>query len=113
MAKTEIKRISNFSQHGIEVVNLAHCKDWGKDGDFIVDRRSRYGNGFRMENASDAERDRVCDQYVIWLVERLDKDPNFLLPILDAKRLGCWCAPKRCHAESIARAIIGMRRTQG
>jgi hypothetical protein len=112
--KTKIQRISNYAIGGVEVVNLAHCKDWGRDdGDIVVDRRTPYGNKYRMVDDSDSERDRVCDQYAAWLEERLKKEPDFLLHLIGAKRLGCWCAPKRCHAESLARAIVTMRRTHG
>jgi hypothetical protein len=107
------RRISNFEIGGIEVVNIAHCKDWGRDGDIEVDRRTPYGNKYRMADDSDAERDRACDLYSDWLDARLKKSPDFLLPLIGAKRLGCWCAPKRCHAESIARAVVAMRRTHG
>jgi hypothetical protein len=111
---TAVQRLSNLSIGGIEVVNLAHCKDWGRDdGDIIVDRRTPYGNKYRMMDDSDSERRRVCDQYSDWLGARLKKSPDFLLPLIGAKRLGCWCAPKRCHAESIARAIVAMRRMHG
>lgn len=108
-----VQRISNFEIGGIEVVNLARYKDFGQEGDFIVDRRTPYGNRFRMKNDSDAERNRVCEAYAVWLEARLEKDSAFLDPLLGARRLGCWCAPKRCHAESIARAIVSMRRTEG
>lgn len=108
------QRLSNYEYRGIEVVNLAHCKDFGRDdGDIIVDRRTPFGNRYRMVDDSDSERDRVCDQYEAWLAGRIQKNPNFLLPLIGAKRLGCWCAPKRCHAESLARAIAKMRGMQG
>ena len=67
-----------------------------------VDRSSDYGNPFVMNGATDAERDRVCDlfeQYAAW---RLSVEPEWLKP-LRGKNLACWCAPKRCHGETLLR----------
>lgn len=69
-----------------------------------VDRRSEWGNPFIMRNDSDKERDRVCDAFeemvAKWLlpetIAALKKD-------LKGKNLACWCAPKRCHAETLLR----------
>lgn len=67
-----------------------------------VDRGTDWGNPFVMLNTTENERQRVCDlfeQYAIW---RLTVDPNWLKP-LRGKHLACWCAPKRCHAETLRR----------
>jgi hypothetical protein len=106
--------ISNFVIGDIEVVNMAVCKDFGdRPGDVRVDRATRWGNHFYMANDSDEERDRVCDAYERDLKGRCDKSRTYLSPLMHAKRLGCWCAPKRCHADSLARAIHAARKTEG
>lgn len=67
-----------------------------------VDRGSNWGNPFVMAGQSDQERNRVCDlfeQYAAW---RLAIEPAWLEP-LRGKSLACWCAPKRCHAETLLR----------
>lgn len=67
-----------------------------------VDRGSNWGNPFAMRDKSQAERDRVCDlfeQYAAW---RLTVDPEWLAP-LRGKSLACWCAPQRCHADTLIR----------
>lgn len=58
-------------------------------------RPSPYGNPFTMH--FEEMRDEVCD--------RFEKER---LPVLDVshlrgKDLVCWCAPKRCHCDSILR----------
>jgi hypothetical protein len=75
--------------------------------DFRVDRASSVGNPFIMKVEKD--RDSVCDKYEIWFYESLEKPEvkNYLDKIREAYlkygtvRLFCWCAPKRCHAETI------------
>lgn len=67
-----------------------------------VDRGSEWGNPFIMHNNTETERHRVCDlfeQYAAW---RLTIEPDWLVP-LRGLNLACWCAPKRCHAETLRR----------
>lgn len=67
-----------------------------------VDRGTDWGNPFILRDKSDAERNRVCDlfeQYAQW---RLSIEPAWLQP-LKGLHLLCWCAPKRCHAETLVR----------
>lgn len=58
-----------------------------------VDRRSKYGNPFKMK--SEADRDHVCDSFEKAILPTLD------VRELKGKDLVCWCAPKRCHADAI------------
>lgn len=83
----------------IEVVNLSTCKDWGKPGDILIDRKTKWGNPFIMNNES--QRDRVCNQYEDWLNKQLRSGNLNLKDLYKAKRLGCHCKPKRCHGDYI------------
>ena len=76
--------------------------------DFRVDRVSPVGNPFYMR--SESGRDAVCDKYETYFYEQLESNLKFneyLQVMLSAlKKYGklnlyCWCAPKRCHAETI------------
>jgi len=68
-------------------------------------RPSPLGNPFRM--LSESDRDRVCDEYDVWFHENVDN----LKPVLrelwhkgvrdGSLLLSCWCAPKRCHLETV------------
>ena len=78
--------------------------------DFCVDRRSPIGNPFVMNNESQEERDRVCDQYEDYFSRASIDKSNFehtLHKLLKAHkkygqlRLFCWCVPLRCHSETI------------
>jgi hypothetical protein len=61
---------------------------------------SKWGNPFVMADESDAERERVIRAYREWIVEQ----PELMQSLgeLRGLRLGCWCAPKRCHGEVLA-----------
>lgn len=64
----------------------------------------------------DGTRDEVCDRYDTWL--RTGRDfghPDATparreavlasLPALRGKTLSCWCAPQRCHLETLLTLI--------
>jgi len=71
---------------------------------------SALGNPFVITKASD--REKVCNQYKDWFMGQvLSKDNSAfneqIEMILDKARkhedimLGCFCAPKKCHCETI------------
>ena len=75
---------------------------------------ARMGNPFVMKDQSDAERDRVCDEYAVWIFGRkpdeyTDKVLHRIAEHVSNGRqvaLYCYCAPKRCHCESIRDAAL-------
>ena len=82
-------------------------KKWDANAQYIG-RGSPLGTPFVMK--SEADRDRVCDQYAVWFEERVKAGDALVMNELRrlykiAKRgglvLGCYCAPKRCHGETI------------
>ena len=94
----------------IRVVNLRNYKENDNEVLIRVDRSSILGNPYRMFNES--QRDKVCDLYekrFLRIVNGEENNPHFrkeLKRIYEiAKKhdvaLGCWCSPKRCHAETI------------
>lgn len=77
-----------------------------------VDRSSPLGNPFHMNKEND--RNKVCTQYDKWLqAHATDPDVQEQLLKLEVELrktgqlfLACWCAPMRCHAESIALLLL-------
>jgi hypothetical protein len=75
-----------------------------------VGRPTPLGNPYYM--ASESQRDKVCDQYQRWFDNKVEaKDPAVLGELRRLWRvgkeqgylkLGCYCAPRRCHADTIA-----------
>lgn len=96
----------------IRIVNLKNYKLNENEVLIKVDRTSPVGNIFIMHNES--ERDEVCDKYDEYFNKaRHIANTDFLDYLrriyVTAKKqdvaLGCWCYPKRCHAETIKNFI--------
>lgn len=86
----------------VEVVNIRTCKPpWGQEGDVKIDRTTKWGNPFHMQNDSDFERNRVCNAYELYFPQ----SGLNIVELLHAKRLGCWCKPKRCHGDYLKKRI--------
>ena len=64
-----------------------------------IGRGSPWGNPFRI--GPDGTRNEVCDKYTAWI----ETQPRLLarLPELRGRNLVCFCAPQRCHGETLRR----------
>lgn len=74
------------------------------------DRQTPIGNPFYMR--SESERDDVCEKFETALYEGTLSDEAYTYLheiIVKAKKgnvcLTCWCAPKRCHCDSIKKYV--------
>ena len=77
------------------VVNIKNTKNY----DVYIGRGSKWGNPFKMQNNSQKERDRVCQEYERYYYSSgLDKH----IHELKGKILGCYCKPLRCHGDFLA-----------
>ena len=78
---------------------VVHCKRERHDVYVGRGAGSRWGNPFKSPR--DGSRDEVIAKYERWLV----RQPELMaaLPELRGKVLGCWCAPKPCHADVLLR----------
>lgn len=74
-----------------------------------VGRPSPLGNPFYMSNES--MRDFVCNKYEDWFKNKIaEQDPVVMAELQKIASIGkdkpmkliCYCAPKRCHADTIA-----------
>lgn len=80
---------------------------------FPICRGFPLGNPFVMEHES--ARDEVCDKYEEYFQQKLAENDRVITTELAravAKtisqgyiKLGCYCAPKRCHGDTIARFL--------
>lgn len=87
-------------------------KKWDK-GAIYIGRGSVFGNPWPISAA--ATRDEVCDKYEDYFHQRLKEDNDFVESVealVEHVRLssspvvlGCFCAPKRCHGETIKRYV--------
>lgn len=68
--------------------------------DVYIGRPTIWGNKFEI--GKDGTREEVLAKYEAWLQER----PSFIAMVkrdLRGKVLGCWCKPKACHGDILAR----------
>ena len=75
-----------------------------------VDRRTRWGNPYR--SGPRASREAVIERYRrhLWRqIRRADVPLEDLAALAESKGLACWCAPRPCHAEVLARAALWAR----
>lgn len=86
-------------------VLVVHCKQ--SEYDIYGGRPGKYGNPFIV--GTHGGRGYCCDKHIKW-IDGLIKGPNGEVPPtkaeiradLKGKRIGCWCAPRRCHCDYLA-----------
>lgn len=74
-------------------------------GDAVrIDRRTKWGNPFQIGVHGD--RAQVIARYRVHLARRIRSGEISLedLAALKGKVLACWCAPRPCHGDVLARA---------
>lgn len=74
-------------------------------GAVYIGRGSPWGNPFKI--GPDGTRDEVCDRFEREVLPTLDLEP------LRGKDLVCFCAPQRCHGDSIMHALINKETHRG
>lgn len=67
------------------------------------------GNPFRAR--SEADRDRVIALHEAWFARRVEKDLEYRRRCLalHGLRVGCFCKPKRCHLDTVAKWVNAQR----
>jgi hypothetical protein len=100
----------------VTVKNLRSNKP-SQPWDVKVDRSNKIlGNTFYLKDKNNKEeRDQVCNAYAAWLemvIKKCDmKVIDEIVRLYEIHRkygklnLWCWCAPERCHADSIKEAV--------
>jgi hypothetical protein len=84
-------------------VDLAAIKYAEEHGKYVrCDRFSDFGNPFEMDK--DGNRDEVCDNYEQYYLPFKPSIHKQLMN-LKGKALGCWCAPLRCHCDTLIQLI--------
>lgn len=100
LAETGLNSV-NF--HGIDRVVLSRKKGSKlPEGTLIVDRRSPYGNPYKMSKHE--TRSKVVKKFATWWWRDAQKELRVQLLIdireKNIKHLGCWCGKKEiCHAD--------------
>ena len=95
-------------------IKIGNIRTFVPDGSIAikVDRYSSpLGNPYYMRDES--KRDSVCDDYEEYFNAMMYTDNRFINEVNRICKLAetnditllCWCAPKRCHAETIKKYI--------
>lgn len=90
-----------------ELVNLRHG---GDDGVVRIDRSTRFGNPFKMEqDGGEYTREGCIEAYREWFCDKIRNDPEFRQDVEDLRgaTLACWCVPKPCHGDVILEYLRG------
>jgi hypothetical protein len=80
-----------------------------------IGRPTILGNPFPLKREED--RDLVCNRYMVWLKRSYKSNPAVareLHRLVELSRSGplelvCYCAPLRCHGDSVREAILRLR----
>ena len=71
-----------------------------RQGAVYIGRGSSFGNPFVI--GKDGDRDAVCDKYEAMLLQNTELF-SLVKTELKGKDLVCFCAPKRCHGDTLLR----------
>lgn len=90
-----------------KLATVVNIRKFPRDYDVYVGRAGlgfdgTFGNPFRV--GYDGSRTEVVDKFRKYFQKRMLGDIEYSKKIfaLRGLRLGCWCAPKPCHADIIA-----------
>jgi len=83
---------------------VVHCKR--ENYDVYIGRPSKWGNLYSHQDGTLAKfkvatREEAIEKYAEWIVQQ----PQLMkkLSELKGKVLGCWCSPKSCHGDVLAK----------
>lgn len=79
---------------------VVHCRRAAPGSFVYVGRPTKWGNPFHMKDERD--RDGVVRRYEEWIAQHPDL-ARAAKAELRGRDLGCWCAPRRCHADVLLR----------
>ncbi len=88
----------NLTAHQLPPTTVVNIRSTDKF-DVYIGRGGPWGNPFRI--GPDGTRDQVVAEYDHWIGSRPDLVAR--LGELRGRRLGCFCAPQRCHGDVLAR----------
>ena len=93
-------------KHRMRVVNRHFASKFEIRRCVYVGRPTKWGNPYPMTN--DRVRDLVCDKYEHYIATRLINGAltSEDFKEFDGKNLLCFCAPKRCHADTLLKLYL-------
>ena len=90
--------------HRTAIVNLKHEPHALANGAVRIDRRTKFGNPYRIGRHGTREEVITLYRTELWRRIRAGEVSLEALAALHGKTLACHCAPLPCHGEVLARA---------
>lgn len=95
------------------VVNVSGGKRLGVDYDIYIGRYNPFRNLPKSVFANpyvigrDGTRTEVLQKYENYIRRELVRRPDLIQALreLKGKRLGCWCAPQKCHGDVLIKLL--------
>jgi len=94
--------LTNLTNH----TQVVHCKR--SDYDIYIGRPSKWGNPFSHRDGTSAEfkvgsRSEAIQKYEDWILTQ----PHLMADLIElrGKILGCWCVPRQCHGNVLAKLV--------
>lgn len=81
------------------MTRVVHCKR--EKYDVYIGRPSKWGNPFVI--GKDGTRKEVIKKYELWVRQQHHLMES--IHELKDKTLGCWCHPKACHGDVLAKLV--------
>jgi hypothetical protein len=102
-------QIVNFKEYGsVRMLAVNFHTSWtyvGRENTYYGLPESPLANIYRESNYGRAGCIRKYRQWLWWKIQRRDTEVlDALKKLTEDSALVCWCAPKPCHAEVIAKA---------
>jgi len=74
-----------------------------------IGRGSKWGNPFVI--GKDGNRDDVCNKHAVWFKDQIAKGVITKADLLSlvGKDLMCFCAPLRCHGDTIIEQVLSIK----
>ena len=92
-----VKYVNELHPAPLKDSYVVHCKRAAYD--VYIGRGGPWGNPFVI--GQDGDRDAVISKYEHWLLN--NEELMEQISTLRGKTLGCWCSPKACHGDVLAR----------
>lgn len=97
------RETKNQTSTTTKVINKKYSSDTAKRLSVYIGRPTKWGNPFPLRG--EWNRDNVCEQYERYMATRLINgdivDEDFRE--FDGKNLMCFCAPLRCHGDTLVK----------
>ena len=101
MSNGVVAEVSHATGRKTRLVNLS---DEDHGGIRPIDRRSKFGNPFKLEDdGGEFTRRQSVEAYITWFEEKIFGDFDYRRSVheLRGETLGCWCVPELCHGHVI------------